>query len=179
MLLAIILALPANFAHANQLQELPEAPIVARVGRSALLQAGKQRILLLQGSPYQIGYAHGRLLPEDVKKSVDTVLLVAQAADSQRRGDFFAGSLEDIYKRVEPYIPARYWEELAGLADGAGLDRLCDSPQRPRLHPVKRRLDHHAPFVPPAPSGGWNPARRSQPAGVCGEHQSGGAGNRA
>ncbi|NIA07736.1 MAG: alpha/beta hydrolase family protein [Actinobacteria bacterium] len=122
-MLAVILILSANIAYSNQLQELPEARIVGRVGRSALLQAGKQKILLLQGSPYQIGYAHGRLLPEDVKKTVDTVLLVSQAADSQRRGDFFAGTLEEIYKRVEPYIPSRYREELAGLADGAGLDR--------------------------------------------------------
>ena len=113
----------ADFAYSGQLQELPQAQVVGRVGRSVLLQAGKQRILLLQGSPYQIGYAHGQLLPEDVKKSIDTVLLVSQAADSKRRGDFFAGSLEDIYKRVGPYIPARYLEELAGLADGAGLDR--------------------------------------------------------
>ncbi len=123
MILAIVLPLLVNYAHAGQLQELPQAQIVSRVGRSVLLRAGSQRILLLQGSPYQIGYAHGRLLPDDVKRSVDAVLLVSQAADSQRHGDFFAGSLEEIYKRVEPYIPARYLEELAGLADGAGLDR--------------------------------------------------------
>jgi len=117
------LILSASIAYSSQLQELPEAQIVDRVGRSVLLQAGQQRILLLQGSPYQIGYAHGRLLPEEVKKTVDTVLLFSQAADSQRRGDFFAGSLEEAYRRVEPYIPPRYREELAGLADGAGIDR--------------------------------------------------------
>ena len=121
--LSIILVLSASIAGADQLQELSDVRIVDRVGRSALLQGGGQRILLLQGSGYQIGYAHGKLLAKEVKKTVDTVLLVSQAADSQRRGDFFAGSLDDIYKRVEPYIPARYREELAGLADGAGLDR--------------------------------------------------------
>ena len=122
-MLSIILVLSGSIVYSSQLQELPEAQVVDRVGRSALLQAGQQRILLLQGSPYQMGYAHGRLLAKDVKKSVDTLLLVSQAADSQRRGNFFAGSLEEIYRRVEPYIPARYREELAGLADGAGLDR--------------------------------------------------------
>ena len=123
LVLLTTLVLLVSISHAGQIQDLPEAAIVGRVGRSALLQAGDERVLVLQGSPYQVGFAHGRLLAKDVATTVDQVLLVARAADSKRRGDFFAGTLEEIYKRTLPYIPDRYRQELAGLADGAGLDR--------------------------------------------------------
>ncbi len=108
---------------ASQIKNLPKLNVVQRVGQSELLQSGKIRVLLLQGSPYQMGYAHGKLLASEVKKVMNNVLVVARAADSKRKGNFFANTLEHIYKKVWPYVPARYKEELAGLADGAGLDR--------------------------------------------------------
>ncbi len=112
-----------NVALSSQLKELPELKTVARVGQCALLQSedGHIRVLLLQGSPYQMGYAHGKLLGTRVKNVLERVLTVAKAADSKRRKDFFANTLEQIYKQVNPYIPAQYHQELIGLADGAGI----------------------------------------------------------
>lgn len=104
-------------AHAGQTRNLGELKVVKRVGQSALLMANGQRVLVLQGTPYQIGYAHGQLVGTQVKSLITRVLAAARVAE---KAD---GTLDDVLQRTDPYIPARYKEELAGLADGAGMDR--------------------------------------------------------
>jgi predicted choloylglycine hydrolase len=106
-------------AWAQQLRELPEAKIVARQGNSALVRAGGQTILLLQGTHYEIGYAYGKLLTKPLKKSLEGVLKIAQAADKKKKVK--GSTLETIYKATNKYIPEKYKEELKGLAEGAGL----------------------------------------------------------
>ncbi len=123
--LVAILLVNGRLTYSSQLKDLPQLKIAKRVGQCALMESadGKIRVLLLQGSPYQIGYAHGKLLSKEVKSVLQRVLTVAKAADSRRKKDFFANTLASIYKQVAPYIPARYHQELAGLADGAGMSR--------------------------------------------------------
>jgi len=123
LVLCVGLILAAGPAFGAQVENLPEAKVVDSVGQSALLEAGPTRILLLQGTAYQVGYAHGRLLAKDIKQLVDRILLVARSADPALKDTGAGNSLEEIHRRTLPYIPARYREELAGLADGAGIDR--------------------------------------------------------
>ena len=86
-----------------------------------LYQLGGQRVLLLSGSPYQMGLAHGKLLADDIKAVTRSVLTVARAADAVKEKNFFAGSIERAYKRLAPFIPGRYQQEMRGLAAGAGV----------------------------------------------------------
>ena len=46
---------------------------------------------------------------------------MARGADAVRMNDFFAGSIEEAWRRTSPFIPQRYKEEMRGVADGAGL----------------------------------------------------------
>jgi dienelactone hydrolase len=96
--------------------------LLGREGQSALYQKGDIKVLLLQGTPYQIGYAHGKLLAKDVAHLVDRVMLIVRAGSSMKGNEFTTDTIEEIYRRTLPYIPARYREELRGLANGAGLD---------------------------------------------------------
>lgn len=87
--------------------------VVAREGKGALLESDGQKILLLQGTPYEIGYQHGSLLKDDVKVMVETVIKRCEEEKS--------GFLQRAWDATNKYIPERYKEELKGLADGAGL----------------------------------------------------------
>lgn len=122
VLLLLVLVLSVGKVDAGQVSELPTIKIVDRVGRSALLEAGSERILLLQGTPYQVGYAHGRLMAKDVAAVVDRILLVVRSADPKLNDDGSSDAMAEIYRRTLPYMPARYREELMGLAAGAGVD---------------------------------------------------------
>ena len=81
------------------------------------------KVVHLKGTPYELGYAHGKLLREDVQEVAGGL---AGALDQLSRQTgvprFIARYMLDLlYKRTSPYIPQRYKRELEGLADGAGV----------------------------------------------------------
>ena len=94
--------------------------ILGREGPAVLFERQGQRVLLLTGTPYEMGYQHGRLLAKDVKALVSRLLLLTCAADFKQEGNFLAGSIEKAWKAVEPHVPLRYREEMRGLAAGSG-----------------------------------------------------------
>jgi isopenicillin-N N-acyltransferase like protein len=109
-------------AQTGQIRELTDLKLLARVGQSALYQSGTVRVLLLQGTPYQIGYAHGKLASREVKQTVNRVFDLTRKANPRFQGVPDPSTLEEIYRRTLPFVPAKFREELRGLAEGAGLD---------------------------------------------------------
>lgn len=103
----------------SQVRKLPHPRVVKRQGGGALVRVGKQTVLLLQGTHYEIGYAYGKLLAAPLQKSVEGILKIARAADKKKNVQ--GSTLEAIYKSTNKYIPRKYKDELKGLADGAGL----------------------------------------------------------
>lgn len=99
------------------------APIFATVRSAELRWAGSLPVLILEGSPYEMGYQHGSLLRKEVRASVANLLTFAE-----RHGLVpFAGrwlvraKLDQAWRQMEPHVPARTLEEMEGLADGAGI----------------------------------------------------------
>jgi len=95
-----------------------EPKVVARFDRGQLLDIGGQRALLVAGSPYQMGYQHGVLLREPLRRFVRHVLMIAEAA----RPDDEALTLKEALRRTGRFVDRRFHEEMRGLADGAGVD---------------------------------------------------------
>ena len=93
--------------------ENTEVKIIAREDKGLLIEKSGQKILMVKGSPYEMGYQHGYLLKKEVKSIVKTIIEGCAALKP--------GMLEIIWGSVEEYIPDRYKDELKGLADGAGL----------------------------------------------------------
>jgi len=87
--------------------------IVNQCGKGLLLEQDGQKILVLRGSPYEMGYQHGVLLKEEVRTMVELSLMVAFARNP--------GALEKAWNAAKSFIPDRYLEELRGLSDGAGI----------------------------------------------------------
>lgn len=120
---ALLVVFPAPAAQGGEARLAP--PAVPRLIRQCeggrLYQCGSQRVLALQGTPYQMGLAHGRLLRDEARRLCGNVLTFVRAADDIKHKDYYAGSIEKAYKRLAPFIPKRFQEEMRGLADGTGL----------------------------------------------------------
>lgn len=123
----IILALAAVWTLLGQLclsaTIMPTEPpkVVARCGRGVLLDIAEQRVLLVAGSPYEMGYQQGRLLKGHIREVIDNILLLARAGDAQQSDDFFKDTLNKIWARAGKFIDQRYLEEMQGLAAGANI----------------------------------------------------------
>jgi len=90
----------------------------ARMPGGALRYHGSLPVLRLEGSPYEMGYAHGRLLRKEIRLLADAYL-----------GRFFASyaSCEEsaVYgpsSRMAEHVSPAHREEIRGLADGVGME---------------------------------------------------------
>ena len=100
------------------------AQTVARCGDGWLERIDGYPVLHLKGSHYEMGYQHGTLLREHVRQNLEQVLKV--------RGDVELASLgpvkvkpRDLVRTIieiqKKHVPPKYFDEMRGLADGAGL----------------------------------------------------------
>ncbi|MEE2886668.1 MAG: C45 family peptidase [Planctomycetota bacterium] len=87
---------------------------VAAHQRSALYRYGSQQVLVLRGSPYQMGMDHGRLLGSAVRTVIREGLAWTHRAGLSR------AQLTTISDQSWPHIPQTYKDEMRGLAEGSG-----------------------------------------------------------
>lgn len=98
------------------------------LNRSALRSAsvrseGRLQIIRQEGTPYEMGYQHGFLLQEEVKEMVDSALssLAARVKVPWLGRRIVNHLLDTSYRRMEPFIPRDFQEELRGVAEGSGV----------------------------------------------------------
>jgi len=94
-----------------------QAEEIARHGPARLFQVGKERVLYLEGTHYEMGVQHGALLKEEALHNQQIYMDAARIAaglDEEK--------LLSTTKRLEPYIPEYLLEEMKGLADSTGVD---------------------------------------------------------
>lgn len=82
-------------------------------GGGVLLSCGPQRVLCLAGTPHEMGRQHGALLADEVRTVVRETLAWTHAQGLSRQ------DLAGLRAAAEPFVPRRYAEELAGLAEGS------------------------------------------------------------
>ncbi len=75
-----------------------------------------QRVATLWGTPEQIGTAHGKLLPEESRRCIESVLYSFGTANVVRTGRWFRHDLTEAYARLSPHIPERHKQETEALA---------------------------------------------------------------
>ena len=88
-------------------------------------------LVVLKGTPYEIGFAFGRLMKEESRKIVYGFRTVAQLAEyraftkedkpSRKQRRYTDEVLDAAWEATSPYISKRFQEQMRGLADGAGL----------------------------------------------------------
>jgi hypothetical protein len=83
---------------------------------------GDQRLVMLKGTPQQIGQAHGSLLKDELRMCYDSILNMLGIVNTVRTGRWFLDDLRDAWARLEPHIPEDHKIEMRAMADAAGID---------------------------------------------------------
>jgi len=92
---------------------------VRRAGRGRLVVKKGRRLAVLQGTPYEIGFQHGKLLGREARRVSEAVLYVVGLAYTIEKGEWFLDAMRGAFARLKPHIPREYLDEMKGLADGA------------------------------------------------------------
>lgn len=74
------------------------------------------RVVLLEGTPDEIGTAHGQLLRDESIRCFDSVLYSFGTAQTIINGRWFRHDLEQAYARLSPHIPERHKQETRAMA---------------------------------------------------------------
>jgi hypothetical protein len=106
----------------SRLLTSPEAT-ARQVEHGQLRWIDGQRVVLLDGSPEQIGTAHGQLLKQETLRCIDSVLYLFGSVQTVVTGRWFREDLEAAYARLAPHIPERHKAETRALAASLELDR--------------------------------------------------------
>ncbi|MHC4449545.1 MAG: hypothetical protein ACYS0E_05280 [Planctomycetota bacterium] len=112
---------------------LAPPPLPARkVAHGELRFVQGQRLVLLEGSPEEIGKAHGELLGPLIRRTLNSYVYLVGAVETVRTGKWFLGEMEQAWKRLSPHIPVRHRREMEALAaavPGMSLReiRICPS----------------------------------------------------
>ena len=93
-----------------------------QVSHGEIRWIGGQRVVLLQGTPAQVGRAHGQLLGREATACIDSVLYAFGTAQTIRSGRWFRHDLQGAYARLSPHIPERHKRETRALASALKLD---------------------------------------------------------
>ena len=104
----------------DQLKNPP--PRERSVAHGELRWVDGQRVVLLDGTPEQIGQAHGELLATESQRCIDSVLYGFGTVQAIVTGRWFREDLEAAYQRLAPHIPHRHKVETRALAAALKLD---------------------------------------------------------
>lgn len=80
----------------------------------------KKNILFIEGSPSQMGQAHGQLLRADIQGMEETILIVA-AGYVNMKDDWFFTRIKEVMRRTSPFIPKRFLTECDAMSRAAGI----------------------------------------------------------
>lgn len=103
--------------------EHPPIELVAWAPNGAGLLAHTQgkRVLILAGTPEQMGEAHGALLAKDINRLTERVLYLVGGVEAVRSGVWFMHLMAEIERRTLPFTPERFIRECDAMSRAAGL----------------------------------------------------------
>jgi hypothetical protein len=100
-----------------------ERRVLAREGNGRLEWVDGTRVLVLKGTPEEMGHQHGVLLKKDIRRLVDHMLFGVGVGSSFEKGQWVFGEIEAAQQRLTPFMDERYFREMDALASAAGLPR--------------------------------------------------------
>jgi hypothetical protein len=99
---------------------------LARCGAGFLEEQDGYRVLHLKGTPYEMGYQQGVLLREDIRENVHYLFDVkGKELKVEVAGLNLLNPkrvIAGIVAQQRKHVPDRFFEEMRGIADGAGMD---------------------------------------------------------
>ena len=83
---------------------------------------GMRDVLVLEGSPEEMGTAHGRLMKGEIE-FLRARIFAAAAVASLQKGESFIEQTDEAVKRTKPFVPERFYREMDALAESLGYAR--------------------------------------------------------
>ncbi len=124
----------------TQRATLAQAPVdVAKHGKRLAIGVGDSAItvLYLKGTPYEMGYAQGKLCTTEVR------YFASQVAPLMLKGlDYTPEKADAVWKLYTKHLRPEYLEELQGMADGAGVSLA----EIQRFHAIPDISEWHCSF---------------------------------
>lgn len=103
-----------------------ETKTLARCGAGFLEEVDGYRVLHVKGQPYEMGYQQGALLRDDIRENVRYLFDVkAKELKVEVAGLKLLDArrvIKGIVAGQRRFVPERFFDEMRGIADGAGLD---------------------------------------------------------
>lgn len=103
-----------------------EAKTIARCGQGYLEEVNGYKVLHVKGTPYEMGYQHGALLKDDIHALVRYLFDVKAKEMTVKVGELKLlnpkRAIQGIAATQKKFTPPRFYDELRGIADGAGMD---------------------------------------------------------
>lgn len=100
-----------------------ERRVVATEGKGRLEMVDGTKVLLVKGSPEEMGEQHGALLKKSIRSDVRRVLYGMGVAASLANGKWFFDEMDAAEQRLLPHMDERYVQEMDAIADTAGVSR--------------------------------------------------------
>src|SRR4051812_1436046 len=103
-----------------------ETRTIARCGAGFLEEVDGYRVLHVKGTPYEMGYQQGALLRDDIRESIHYLFDVKGKELKVELGGVNLLKprriIQGIAAQQKKHVPERFFEEMQGIADGAGMD---------------------------------------------------------
>jgi len=90
-------------------------------GKGKLTYVDGNRVLLAKGTHKEIGQIEGALLKEEIRKMIDATLYTMCWVYTSKSKTWFIDDFREAYKRLLPFIPKRFEEEMEGMAETSGV----------------------------------------------------------
>ncbi len=97
-------------------------------GHGLLAKVGEKRVLVVSGTPEQMGAAHGRLLADLVPNVMPRTMALVGAGLAVQKGEWFYDKIDEIFRRTSPHTPERFVREIKAMAASAKIterDAVC------------------------------------------------------
>lgn len=75
-------------------------------------------LIVVWGTPYEMGHRQGELIRDEAAQLIDTFLTLVQTAEPERFSD---KNMDEAWEKIAPHTDPRFIEELKGLSAGSGI----------------------------------------------------------
>lgn len=116
--LALGLALPGLAQPADQIRIADRDP----QGHGLLCETGGKQVLLVAGTPAEMGAAHGRLLKRGVRGVASGTMYLVGAGYTVSENGWFFTRMDEVIRRTRPYTPERFVQECDAMSNAAGIN---------------------------------------------------------
>jgi predicted choloylglycine hydrolase len=126
--------------------EHPETKQLDQEGPGKLYQVGEHLVCVMEGTPEEMGFQHGRMLA----KQIEHIIKEGYILKALYRGGYTREYINAQSERMEKHFPPEYIEEMHGIVKGLKAAKVNDiAYEYIRTAVTQAEISHYRPGMPP------------------------------